>query len=145
MVKLRLRIRNDIQLIEPIHNLVGKVLQLLLIPGDYCYQIELATCEILSNAMVHGNQNDPEREVSLDLDVIDEDIVIVVRDQGEGFDPGGVPDPRQPGNLLRASGRGIFLVKNYVDAFEVRSTDSAPFTNEVVMKIKRHQENDKSE
>jgi len=82
---------------------------------DHQFAIRLAFEEALVNAMKHGNRMDPARKVTLAYRVSPECIQIRVRDEGTGFDPGGVPDPTTDENLQRPCGRGIMLMRSYMD------------------------------
>lgn len=78
-------------------------------------EIGLAVRESLANAVVHGNCGDPGKKVVLEAYLSDTGVVIAIQDEGKGFDPDSLPDPRNPENLLRQSGRGVFLMKNCMD------------------------------
>lgn len=80
-----------------------------------CHEIELAVREAVANAVLHGNGCDPAKKVFLTAAVRPAGLVICVRDEGKGFDPESVPDPLGSGNLMQESGRGLFLVKAYMD------------------------------
>jgi serine/threonine-protein kinase RsbW len=82
------------------------------------FGIKLALEEGLNNAIRHGNRLDPRKTVQLDYEVSREHVVIEIADQGLGFDPQGVPDPTADENLEKPSGRGIMLMRAYMD--EVR-------------------------
>jgi anti-sigma regulatory factor (Ser/Thr protein kinase) len=84
--------------------------------------IELALQEALANAVRHGCKDDPAKQVQccVSCDARGE-VLIVVRDPGEGFDVGAVPDPLEPQNLLKGSGRGVYLINQLMD--EVRFHD----------------------
>ena len=78
--------------------------------------IELALREALANAILHGNESRPRKRVALNCyQRKDKSIVMVVRDEGTGFDPAAVPDPIAPENLQRETGRGIFLIRRFMD------------------------------
>ncbi len=84
-------------------------------------EVELALREALANAILHGNGANVEKAVELDCyQQKDRSLLLVVRDQGPGFDPGYVDDPRKPENIFRAGGRGIFLIRHFMD--DVRFT-----------------------
>ncbi|WP_263414276.1 ATP-binding protein [Terriglobus aquaticus] len=77
--------------------------------------IALATREATVNAIIHGNQQHPGKAISAELDLTAEELVIRITDQGEGFQPEEVPDPLHEDNLLRSSGRGVFLMRQTMD------------------------------
>jgi len=85
---------------------------------DHQFAIRLAFEEALVNAMKHGNHMDPARKVRLAYRVSPQCIEIRIRDEGEGFDPGVVPDPTVDENLHRPCGRGIMLMRSYMDTVE---------------------------
>jgi serine/threonine-protein kinase RsbW len=75
----------------------------------------LSVTEATTNAIIHGNKSDESKLVSIDVKKVDGELVIKVKDHGKGFDPGKVPDPTEPENLLKDSGRGIYLMRVYMD------------------------------
>jgi len=78
--------------------------------------IGLAVQEALINAMVHGNHCDPEKTVRVSVAVNEDgDLLIIVKDSGSGFDPSRLPNPIADENLLANHGRGIFLMKQFMD------------------------------
>ena len=80
------------------------------------YQVELALREALANAIVHGCNNDPTKKVECCVACTESsDVVIVVRDPGEGFTPANVPDPLTSENLHSTHGRGIYLINQLMD------------------------------
>lgn len=82
---------------------------------EAAFGIEMAVREAVTNAMVHGNQEDEAKSVEVIFNCRWKELEVEVRDQGSGFDPGSVPDPTDPSNLLKTSGRGIFLMRTFMD------------------------------
>jgi len=82
------------------------------------FAVHLALEEAFLNAIKHGNKMDPRKEVKIDYSVALDKIEITVADQGDGFDPGSVPDPRRGENLYKTEGRGLFLIRSYMDVVE---------------------------
>jgi len=85
---------------------------------DDIFAIHLAVEEALVNAVKHGNRKDPEKSVSVEYSITPEKFEISVADQGKGFNPKDVPDPRDEKNLYNASGRGVLLMQSYMDIVE---------------------------
>jgi serine/threonine-protein kinase RsbW len=83
--------------------------------ADKEYWLVTALREAVANAVRHGNRQDPERKVRLEYRIHDSTVTICVEDEGEGFDPADVPDPTDPANLLRPSGRGIFYMRQFMN------------------------------
>lgn len=85
---------------------------------DEIFAVHLAFEEAFANAVRHGNKLHPHRSVQVDFYISNEKIEILVTDEGKGFDPERVPDPRQKQNLLQTSGRGLLLIRSYMDIAE---------------------------
>ncbi|MCX8111707.1 MAG: ATP-binding protein [Bacteroidia bacterium] len=87
------------------------------LPEDRIPLFIVAVTEALSNAILHGNQQQPDKRVFMRFQwsPLDRMLVVEVQDEGQGFDPSGLPDPTQGDNLLRESGRGIFIMRNLAD------------------------------
>jgi serine/threonine-protein kinase RsbW len=78
--------------------------------------VQLALTEALANAIRHGCRGDISKRVQCSVGCGESDeVVIIVRDPGDGFDPGGAPDPLDPANTLKPNGRGIFLMRAFMD------------------------------
>jgi serine/threonine-protein kinase RsbW len=82
------------------------------------FAIHLALEEGFLNAVKHGNKRDAGKEVRIDYSVGQDKVEISMTDEGDGFDWNGIPDPRVGKNLYRANGRGIFLMRSYMDVVE---------------------------
>ena len=83
-------------------------------------RIMLALSEAVNNAIIHGNNQNPEKQVII-LSTFDEEnrtLAISVEDEGEGFDPEEIPDPLKEENLLNEGGRGVYLIKQYADELQ---------------------------
>lgn len=87
---------------------------------DSACQVAMVTREAAANAILHGNKSDPEKLLTVTFDLSGEALKIQLADEGEGFDPGAVPDPLSPEGLLRSSGRGIFLMRAIMDEVHFR-------------------------
>lgn len=80
--------------------------------------VDLAVREALANAIKHGNEQDPSKQVHVDLRVEGGEIVIRIEDEGVGFDPSNLSDPLAEENKLKPNGRGIFYMKSFMDRIE---------------------------
>ena len=92
------------------------------------FAVRLALDEALANAVKHGNDNDPTKKVTVELDVNEQRVVVSVQDQGPGFIPEQLPDPTADENLSRPNGRGVMLMQAYMT--EVGYNDSG---NKVIL------------
>lgn len=82
---------------------------------DDIFAVHIALEEALSNAIRHGNRNNPAKKVTVDYRLGEDGIEIRVADEGEGFDPDKVPDPTLPENMNSTSGRGLCLMRGFMD------------------------------
>jgi serine/threonine-protein kinase RsbW len=88
------------------------------------YAILVAVTEAVNNAIIHGNKLNPDKQVTLSVAQNGDEIVISVLDEGMGFNPNSIRDPREPENLLRDGGRGVFLIQSLAKSFEYLKTPS---------------------
>ena len=88
-------------------------------------RIGMSVRECMVNAVVHGNRYSSHKKVHFSVSRTPGRLTIRVGDQGEGFDPEGLPDPLSGDNILRHSGRGIFLMKAFMDDLQVRRLQPA--------------------
>jgi serine/threonine-protein kinase RsbW len=89
-------------------------------PEDEVHQIGMAIRESVINAVVHGNCYSSQKKVSVAMEAKGEQLIIRVQDQGAGFEVDEVPDPLADENLLRKSGRGLFLIRAFMDGVAMR-------------------------
>jgi serine/threonine-protein kinase RsbW len=108
---------------------------------DSLHWVNVAVRESVINAIKHGNCNDIHKRVHVEFTSVDDrdgiTVIICVRDEGCGFDPGELADPLAPENLLKTSGRGIFLMRSFMD--EMTFQRSAQGGMEVRMVKRVHQ------
>ena len=81
---------------------------------QYCKTM-IAVTELVMNAIVHGNKEDPGKKVKVMLEYDVQEMKIVIEDEGKGFDISGLPDPTEVERLLDSHGRGVYIVKAMVD------------------------------
>jgi len=106
---------------------------------DAIHWVGVAVRESVINAIKHGNSSDESKKVHVEftrLDAGEAGIAIRVRDEGPGFDPETLPDCLAPENLLKSSGRGIFLIRSFMDEMVLRR---APEGGMEVVMVKRAQ------
>jgi serine/threonine-protein kinase RsbW len=82
----------------------------------------LAVTEATTNAIIHANKCDLNKMVKIHAHIEDSKLIVKIKDEGRGFDPTKVPDPTHPENLLKDSGRGIFLMNIYMDEVKYNVT-----------------------
>jgi serine/threonine-protein kinase RsbW len=101
-------------------HLVLAAAQELGFPEEEQHKIGVAVRESIVNAVVHGNRYNARKKVHLSVAGAKDHLEVTVGDEGDGFDLESLPDPLEEGNLLQQSGRGIFLIRAFMDEFEVR-------------------------
>ncbi|MGE5326683.1 MAG: ATP-binding protein [Deltaproteobacteria bacterium] len=116
---VELTLESNLKNVEVADELSRRVLTDAGFDEDEREQIEMAIHESLINAIWHGNKNDDSKQVRLRYQVLPDRLEVRIRDQGEGFDLDTVPNPLEEENLLRVSGRGIFLIRSFMDEFRV--------------------------
>ncbi len=82
------------------------------------FSVRLALEEALVNAIKHGNQLDPDKSVRIHCDIEQDRVYVEIEDQGPGYIPDDVPDPTLDENIERASGRGLMLIKSFMNKVE---------------------------
>jgi CheY-like chemotaxis protein/anti-sigma regulatory factor (Ser/Thr protein kinase) len=159
------QLRNDVNMIAPLVNHLHRTIRAIGVCDHTCgIRVSVALEEAINNAMFHGNleitsaertgdreayrvlladrlRTPPycERTVGVQAKVSPEEAVFIIRDQGPGFDPNNLPDPTDPENLEKASGRGLLLMRTFMDSVEFNRAG-----NEVIM-IKRLETEDSDE
>ncbi len=116
--QVRIAIGSRFEHIDLIQVVVDDALERLGLDDDARHWVGIAIREAVANAIKHGNQQDPEKEVEVELAIVGDEAIIRVVDQGEGFDLQEVEDPLAPENLLKPNGRGIFYMNNFMDEIE---------------------------
>jgi serine/threonine-protein kinase RsbW len=94
---------------------------------DQCFHVTMAVREAAINAVLHGNEYNPAKQVAVCFENTGKDLVFSISDQGKGlgadFDPDSLPDPLAPENILRGAGRGIFIIRSFMDEVRFRQLD----------------------
>ena len=135
---VRLQIHSNFEMLDFVQIVSDRIGQLAGLDEDAVHWIGVAVRESVINAIKHGNREDYGKLVTVEFDVAPaaapSELVVRVLDQGEGFEPEEVADPLAPENILKSSGRGIFLIRSFMD--ELRLQPAAEGGMEVVM-VKR--------
>ncbi|MCE1188086.1 MAG: ATP-binding protein [Ignavibacteria bacterium] len=88
----------------------------------------LALTEATTNAMIHGNKKVVTKKVRIQAEFSGQQLVFRIKDEGMGFDPTQIPDPTMPENLMKDSGRGLYLMRIYADELKYNITDEGTET-----------------
>ena len=114
-IRVNLVIPSEVRLVDVAHSASEKMAELVGFDADEALNIGLAVREAVINAMLHGNGQDPSLNVDLTLAAVQDGLEATVCDHGLGFDPGTTPDPTEGDNVMRTSGRGLLLIRAFVD------------------------------
>ena len=87
------------------------------------HKLMVSLTEAVNNALIHGNKADPKKKVSITAEVLPGWLLLIITDEGGGFKPEKVKNPLAKKNLLRESGRGIFLMRTLMDKVEFEPID----------------------
>jgi serine/threonine-protein kinase RsbW len=102
---------------------------------DTASNIAMVAREAAANAVIHGNKYDANKHVSATFEASADLVLIRIADEGTGFDASNIPDPLAPENLLRSSGRGVFLMRAFMD--EVNFRQLSPGTEITLIKRRK--------
>jgi serine/threonine-protein kinase RsbW len=113
-----LKINSNPDSLRLVERLVDDVCHIYNVDENSYGNIMIAVTEAVNNAINHGNQNDPSKIVYIGFQSEDKKLTFSIKDEGEGFDYTSLPDPTDPTNIDKISGRGVFLMKNLADKVE---------------------------
>jgi serine/threonine-protein kinase RsbW len=97
--------------------------------------LAISVSELVNNAILHGNDSDASKDVDVRLTITPSELRVVVCDQGKGFDVRKIENPVDDNNLLREVGRGIYIVKSFVNEVNVSRAPSGGTCVEIVKKL----------
>ena len=121
---VHLELHSSIDVLDEVQLVAEDVGRQLGLDQDAIHWTSMAVRESVINAITHGNRSDSRKLVFVDFRMTigpgTRDLVVSVRDQGQGFDPTRLEDPLAPDNVLKASGRGIFLIRQFMDDVSIQ-------------------------
>jgi serine/threonine-protein kinase RsbW len=121
---VRLDFQSTFEMLDFVQVVSDHIGKLAGLDEDAVHWVGVAVRESVINAIKHGNLGDASKRVHVEFTPLEHTsphgLSIRVRDEGIGFDPSSLPDPLAPENLLKSSGRGIFLIRNFMDLVELR-------------------------
>src|SRR4029077_576268 len=138
-VTIRLEFTSTFDMVDFVELVGSHVSRDIGLDEDSAHWVGVAIRECVINAIKHGNRHDTSKRVFVAFDTTlatVPEMMIRVRDQGQGFNPEEIGDPLAPENLLKGSGRGIFLIRNFMDEVDVQR---APQCGMEVRMVKRAQ------
>jgi len=99
---------------------------------DKLNNLALSFSEAASNSIVHGNKLDKNKKVKITVHVDEKSMIVTIKDEGKGFNIKAVPDPTRPENILKDSGRGIHIMRSFLDDLRYNFT---PTGTETILEI----------
>lgn len=112
---LKLILKSDLQELNKLEDFVKDVEAAAELSEEVGGNIMLLLSEAVANGIIHGNKQNPEKDVTIEAFVKEHIVEIVVSDEGAGFNPQEIPNPLAEENLLKTGGRGVYLMKEYAD------------------------------
>ena len=119
MEKTQTTLESTLESVDKAEELVMKEGAAMGFEEDDQHHIGMAVRECMVNAVVHGNGYSKNKKVHLDIARSKESLTVTIGDEGAGFDMSSLPDPLAPENLLRQSGRGLLLIRAFMDEFDL--------------------------
>ena len=130
MIK-KLRIQSKVENLRAVENAIDNITGEAGISQDNYGKILVSTLEAVNNAIIHGNKADEDKIVDIEIKLNNEELIIIVEDEGVGFIPNIIPDPTKPENIEAINGRGIYLMTKLADNIKFNKRG-----NRVTMKFK---------
>jgi serine/threonine-protein kinase RsbW len=110
-----LTIPSRLDALDAVHAVIEQASREYKLTEETAYWIELSICESMINAIRHGNKCDPSKNATLKISSDGTEVVVIVEDEGPGFSFDQLADPTDAANLLKPSGRGILIIRSFMD------------------------------
>src|SRR5438046_10703860 len=130
-----LTIPSRIEQMEAVHALIEEAVKEYKLNSEMAHWIELSISESMINAIQHGNRADPAKQATLRISSSGDAIEIIVEDEGKGFTLDKIADPTDKANLLKPSGRGILLIRSFMDEVDLTPREGGGTRLRMVKKI----------
>lgn len=134
-IKLSIRVHSHLQFTDLFHAVLMQLAKQVCIPAERLDWVALSLREAVNNAVLHGNKQDPDKWIEVDMESDGREFIVRVWDEGSGFDQAALTDPRCPENLFRPNGRGIFLIRQFSDRVSFPRKDDGRFGIELVFDL----------
>ena len=136
---LRLEFPSDVKAVDLVQILADRVAADMGLDEESVHWVGIAVRESVINAITHGNQNDPKKLIFVEFETATGDgspcLIIRVRDQGRGFDPATIADPLAPENLLKPGGRGVFLIRQFMDDVRIERSPTGGTELQMIKRV----------
>jgi serine/threonine-protein kinase RsbW len=131
-----LTIPSRLEEMEAVHELIAAAVREYELTDELAHWIELTISESMINAIQHGNKADPSKQATLKISSTGDSIEIIVEDQGSGFKMDKIADPTDIANLLKPSGRGILIIRSFMDEVDLTQREGGGCRLRMVKKIR---------
>jgi len=118
-----LTVPSTLEALDEVQRLVTEAAAAYHLSEDFAYWMELTICESMINAIRHGNKCDPTKKAHLKISLKGPQIEVIVEDQGHGFNLSDLADPTETKNLLKPSGRGILIIRSFMDEVDISEAE----------------------
>ncbi len=132
--KFEMTIRSSLEEIEAVEKMAERAADKMKFSEEERDSLAIAVTEAVNNAIIHGNKQDRRKRVNLRFDFEGEKLIVKIKDQGTGFNPDKISDPLAPENLLKESGRGVFILSTLMDEVKFNFDKGTEIT---LIKIKK--------
>jgi serine/threonine-protein kinase RsbW len=136
--KIEVRIGSALEYLDLVQIITDCITGFMGFDEDTAHWIGMSVRESVTNAIQHGNKLDPSKKVQIAFDIEPDHLEVSVKDEGNGFRVEDLPDPLDPANLLKPSGRGIFYIRSFMDEVEFRPLSQGGMEVHMVKKISSH-------
>jgi serine/threonine-protein kinase RsbW len=131
-----LTIPSRLEEMQAVHELIANAVREYELTDELAHWIELTISESMINAIQHGNKADPAKKATLKISSTGDSIEIIVEDQGTGFKLDTIADPTDLANLLKPSGRGILIIRSFMDEVDLTQREGGGCRLRMVKKIR---------
>lgn len=133
--KIEVSIGSALEYLDLVQTLTDSITSFMGFDDDTAHWIGMSVRESVTNAIQHGNKLDQGKKVDIRFEVAPDHLDISVKDQGAGFRIDDLPNPLDPENLLKPSGRGIFYIRSFMDVVEFRQLSDGGMEVHMVKKV----------
>lgn len=119
----RLIIESDLNNVQKVEKITEKIAKYMRFSEEEQDSLAISVTEIVGNAITHGNKKVKSKKVTVDFEYKNDTITVSIQDEGAGFNESDIANPLEPENLLKESGRGIFIVRALMDQVEFTRTN----------------------
>jgi serine/threonine-protein kinase RsbW len=134
--RFELTIPSRLEEMEAVHRVIQQAIDEYSLSDELAHWIELSISESMINAIQHGNKADPAKVATLKISSNGDTIEIIVEDQGRGFKLDNIADPTDTANLLKPSGRGILIIRSFMDEVDLSQREGGGCRLRMVKKIR---------